>query len=633
MKRTYLAACALMVAFALLGGCATTSVEAQSDYVSELNKYGTNPLIKAPILRDLESRIRTVVMAPNPHTDQPATTFSPRNKALLDNFSEHYDHSLLMEDITLARAGFDRAVAARYPELGNETACGLANSDAHFPNSGKEPTQFTWQFEQGDCVNGLAHGVARLSAPTANARFVGRFEQGQMIEGIFEMQRSDGARVIQLGGIPTTEHTARLLTSKIENSGYQWHRYGDFDDRGEFEGFGINVVNYVNLMEVRDVGLMHNSRLHGFGALQRRRTWGDGKIPNVWLGEHVNGKLHGLAAWSNTVDTMRIGEWEEGRLNGVVYGSDKLEGLLFHEFFVGRYVDGEKQGWFDYYSINTLDTHRTERKEFEDGYLVAIDDGKEDIEFGQIFAIAAGAAIIGTADIDSASKAEIGGAFMADMIGSGNGSNMQALQQQYDTRTSIAQPIGGGASSTRSTGTSASTTSTNGKSGSAPSPAGTSGAAGTASTSTAQQQQQTSQQQVGATGQPNQTGTSGASTRTAATPPAPASTPRAIQTASAPAATSPAPEPNRYVGAGRDYRYTGSSGTYYRQDLAVDLAKTNLRNQAAAFCNSTYKAEIRWGESHCKASRGAPDEYLCTIDALVNCYVNPCDQAFCGTRD
>lgn len=630
MKRTYLAASALIASQLLLSGCATTAIEANNDYAADLRNYGPNPLIKAPVLRDLEARMRAMAMASDSIGPEWGEQFNPRNQALLDNFSNYYNHAELMADIRLARAGFDHAVALSYPNIGSATECALASTDGYFFNDSDEPTRFDWRFVQGDCVDGLAHGIARVSAPTANAQFVGRFERGNMIEGIFTMQRQDGARTMQIGGVPRGESTARLLTSQLKPSGYQWHLYGDFDSQGDFQGFGMNISNYTNKMEIRTVGHMIDSRLEGFGAKQRDRDWGDGQIAHVWLGDYKDNNLNGLGGWTNGVSTINVGEWKDGKLEGIGYGSHMPDGVLYHEYYVGRYVDGDKQGWFDYQSINTFSQTHNARKEFDEGYLIDIDEGGSGIEFGQVFAIAAGAAIIGTADIDSASKAEIGGAFMADMIGSGNGSNMQALQQQYDTRTSITQPIGG-ASSTRSTGSSASNAGTGGKTGSAPSPAGNSGATGTASTSTTQQQP--SQQPVGASGQPNQTGTSGASTRTAATPPAPATTPRAIQTASAPAATSTAPEPNRYVGAGRDYRYTGSSGTYYRQDLAVDLAKTNLRNQAAAFCNSTYKAEIRWGESHCKASRGAPDEYLCTIDAMVNCYVNPCDQAFCGTRD
>ena len=99
------------------------------------------------------------------------------------------------------------------------------------------------------------------------------------------------------------------------------------------------------------------------------------------------------------------------------------------------------------------------------------------------------------------------------------------------------------------------------------------------------------------------------------------------------AVTPPTPEPNRYVGAGRDYPFTGTSTTYYSQSTAIDLAQTNLHNQAAAFWESSYKAEIRWRDPSCEASSSSANQYLCTVDAMVNCYVNRCDQAFCGTRN
>ncbi|WP_156035081.1 hypothetical protein [Microbulbifer sp. HZ11] len=89
---------------------------------------------------------------------------------------------------------------------------------------------------------------------------------------------------------------------------------------------------------------------------------------------------------------------------------------------------------------------------------------------------------------------------------------------------------------------------------------------------------------------------------------------------------------NAYVGAGRDYPLSGSSSSYYQRSVAIDLAETNLRNQAAEFCGSSYKAEIRWSpDAECKRSAVA-ESFLCTRDALVNCYENRCEQEFCGTR-
>lgn len=89
---------------------------------------------------------------------------------------------------------------------------------------------------------------------------------------------------------------------------------------------------------------------------------------------------------------------------------------------------------------------------------------------------------------------------------------------------------------------------------------------------------------------------------------------------------------NKYVGSARDHKFTGSSQAYYLRELSEDLAKTNLMNQASKFCGSGLKTEILWSDQpYCKLSASGKDNYKCSIDALVNCYENFCDEAFCGT--
>ncbi len=94
----------------------------------------------------------------------------------------------------------------------------------------------------------------------------------------------------------------------------------------------------------------------------------------------------------------------------------------------------------------------------------------------------------------------------------------------------------------------------------------------------------------------------------------------------------PERQPNRMVGSGRDYEMYGSTEVYHPYDTAVDLAKTNLRNKAAKFCTSSYKADITWGETNCKKSEHA-DTYQCTVGGLINCWEQRCDSEFCGTRN
>ncbi|WP_339842603.1 hypothetical protein [uncultured Halopseudomonas sp.] len=92
-------------------------------------------------------------------------------------------------------------------------------------------------------------------------------------------------------------------------------------------------------------------------------------------------------------------------------------------------------------------------------------------------------------------------------------------------------------------------------------------------------------------------------------------------------------KPNRYVGAGRDYPFTGTSGQFFNRELAVDLAQTHLMNQASEFCGGGLKTEIRWAaQSYCKPSASEEGNFKCTIDGMVNCYENFCDEPYCGTE-
>ena len=110
------------------------------------------------------------------------------------------------------------------------------------------------------------------------------------------------------------------------------------------------------------------------------------------------------------------------------------------------------------------------------------------------------------------------------------------------------------------------------------------------------------------------------------------------QTQTSPGASSTtqdkAEKTNSFVGAGRDYAMTGDSGTYLTKDVAINLAKTSLKNRATKFCGGIQsKVHITWADApNCKKSKSA-NEYYCSYDANINCYENRCAQAFCGTAE
>lgn len=75
----------------------------------------------------------------------------------------------------------------------------------------------------------------------------------------------------------------------------------------------------------------------------------------------------------------------------------------------------------------------------------------------------------------------------------------------------------------------------------------------------------------------------------------------------------------------------GANETYLPEETAIDIARTNLENNAAKLCGSSFKAEIQWGDMKCEQSE-SNDHYMCHANSLVSCWEQRCDADFCGTR-
>jgi len=237
--------------------------------------------------------------------------------------------------------------------------------------------------------------------------------------------------------------------------------------------------------------------------------------------------------------------------------------------------------------------------------------------------------VIGSADIDGASKAAIGSAFMTDVMSDGNTGQMRSLQRSYDAE--LERSRANASASTRAGAQQAETSTTATTS----TPAATASSTSAESPGAADRKTPTNQTpggasnaqtQAQATSTTSNTKAASASARSGGTGTTAPQTQQSTQP--------PQPKANQYVGSGRDYPFTGTSGTFFKRDAAVDLAKLSLRNQAAEFCGSSLKAELIWSpDPVCKESKSGNGEFLCTIDALVNCYQNLCEERFCGTEN
>ncbi|TCK04138.1 hypothetical protein [Marinobacterium mangrovicola] len=622
----------LSSALTALAGCSITPEGYSQDFARDLKTYGGNRYIKSPVVNDLEKQMIKIATAPDPAGPPYELQFNPRQLAILDSFNNRYDHRAMMNDINLVRAGFDKAVEAYYPEIGQEAACTITNKNGFFPNSNDEPNIFDWQFVRGSCLNGIAQGVGVARADQADAKFVGRFDRGVMIEGIFTMVRSDGRRVIQIGGVPNAGRNARLLTTELRKSGYQWHRYGDFDNKGHFQGFGINIWNYTDQMYVRSVGDFKNGNFDGLAAKQIKSEYASMPTYQVTLGTYSEGSREGISGFYNGFNFIRVGETKDDTWNGVGYEIYNNIDSFYTEYTVGRYVNGEEQGWFKIYYDDSFD--KPVPIKYDEGVLVQWGDGSSNIDFGQVFALAAGTAIIGTADIDSISKIQIGSAFASDVVGGTNGQAMMNLQQNFDTE--IGDRIRSDAAFQRSFTPATASTNAN-------LPAGSSALGANSNMPDISQEQGEVEQasQVVTSGNQNRqqesTSTSTSTQVAARSASTSESTPAndiEMQTATTQSNRSveQPPKENQYVGSGRDYPFTGTTDTFLKYEYAVDVAKTNLENQASKFCGSSMRTEIRWAQQPvCKESASAEGEYKCSIDAKVNCYENLCSEKFCGT--
>lgn len=618
-----------------IGGCSTTSNDWHSDFVQSINEDGNNPYIRDPVLQNLERRIRNITRGTTPLVPPYDRVFNPRNQAILDNFKNEYDHAAMMRDINLTRDGFAATVAAYYPTLASETGCDITDHSAYFKNIDTEPKRFTWQFVQGACVDGIAHGIGEAKAAESEARFVGRFEHGVMTEGAFTMVRQGGTRVIQVGGVPRANHTARLLSTELQKNGHLRFDYGDFNNQGALDGFGLHVYKLTQHMVVTDIGHFANGELNGFGAKQRLFNYEGGRFHAVWLGSYQNHLLNGPGAWTNGLDKLVVGQWKNGEQNGIGYQETVFHfGDYSHKFLAGNFVSGKKHGWFTVRSRGLIRVGEGQeyREQYDHGRWIADDRENIDIDFGQLTALAAGAAVIGSADIEGASKAAIAGAFMTDVMSDGSTGQMRSLQRSADAELERSRANANASTRTGAQQAETSTTLT------------TSIPAATASTTSAESQgaadRKTPTNQIpggaSSTQAQAQATSTASNTKAASASPSSGGTGTTATQAQLPAQPPPKPsqpKANQYVGSGRDYPFTGTSGTFFKRDAAVDLAKLSLRNQAAEFCGSSLKAELIWSpDPVCKESKSGNGEFLCTIDALVNCYQNLCEERFCGTE-
>ncbi|MBM6550165.1 hypothetical protein [Marinomonas ostreistagni] len=423
MKKIALGA---VIGISVIWMSACTSTSQQSDFLANSEKYGANPYVTPAFAQDLEQRLITILKAERSVSANSGLHFDPRNQAILDNFSEHFDQAELEQWIEQSKVSFDAFKAQQLTNIGSQEHCQIAMQEARFANNSNDPISFNWQFQQGTCdQNDLAHGMAYVTAPQAQAQFIGTFEHGQPTQGRFTMTRKDGRIVLQQGGIASSKQSAHFMTTITRPSDYQWHRYGMMNAEGKLNGFGINIWGYTDLLHVRAAGQFQQDRLHGFGISQTEIVEDNGAYRPVTVGYFEAGLQNGWSAWTNTINRIIVAQWQQGKRHGISYDTEynTYEGIYRYE--MGPYDQGQRHGPFKITQHSMFGESQGEQI-YDHGQVL---EDPNELDWGQVFALTAGATIIGTAELDSNTKAAMSQAYLADFISGDGTQNMRQLQQ------------------------------------------------------------------------------------------------------------------------------------------------------------------------------------------------------------
>jgi len=76
---------------------------------------------------------------------------------------------------------------------------------------------------------------------------------------------------------------------------------------------------------------------------------------------------------------------------------------------------------------------------------------------------------------------------------------------------------------------------------------------------------------------------------------------------------------------------TGDSDSYfYNKKHAIDLAQTEIMNQASKYCSTSYKVKLSWHDNKADCKK-LNKQFRCTYHATVSCLSESCGSSFCGT--
>ncbi|MFD2265173.1 hypothetical protein ACFSM5_19880 [Lacibacterium aquatile] len=386
-----------------------TPTAASTDFRSNLMSDGPNPLVKYPALRQIEVQLRDYVMQPTPDmkTDYLIAVGAPEIGA-----------AHVRQSVSELNQGADALIAQRYgaPSAPNGS-CGVEpTAELPFRPVEQAIKPVDWMFLSGACVDGKANGIASVRSADGVQHFTGQFVDGRAVDGIYQ---DTAQNLLYVGPISQSGEPVRASLR------HQWpgksvvYYIGDLQG-GLANGKGVSVSpSSVGGLHLNTAGQFAATKLNGFGTYQSLMNFGDGgRKVGAWIGSWADGKAHGLAGNTNDADSLFVGTYEHGQGNGVggMYYADLTPLSTYRAFRFGGYRGGKRDGG---HLIQNAWSGMEAREVWRNGLMIEDDT----FDFGQIFALAGGAAVLGMSNIPAAAKVQMGGAYTADVMGNTGGSN------------------------------------------------------------------------------------------------------------------------------------------------------------------------------------------------------------------
>lgn len=414
-----------------LSSCQTdvSPTQAASTFKTNLQADGINPLVRYPALQKIEIELRDYVMQPTPDMQM---------DMLIQLTASEIGAARFRQEIASLDKGAEALIAARYsgsPATGG--SCVVEPTVQPYRLKSQAPASIDWSFQNGTCVDGKAEGVASVVSPDGNYRFTGMFKNGRAIEGIFQ----DASMNLVYDGALSQDGEAVQASFRHHRQGNQPLYYVGWLQNGLPNGKGVVAVSDVyGALQVTSVGGFKDDALEGFGARRNIMNFeGGGRKWGAWIGNWSNGRTHGIAGYTNDADTIFVGTYENGQGNGLggMYYADLYDSVGgVRSFRFGGYRNGQRHGG---HIIQNAWSGFEAREVWNNGRLVEDDS----FDFGQVFALAAGTALIGAADIPSAAKVQLGGAYAADVLGNTGGGNTLNTANRLSNNIAANRPLTG----------------------------------------------------------------------------------------------------------------------------------------------------------------------------------------------